>query len=240
MIVDPDFLTHWKTQALTEALDNDTAAPSYVIALWAHCQLRRTDRFEGISHGTFAKICRYPFKGDSGAFFEAMKECGFVDIEGDMIIAHGWAEANAKLITSWQNGKLGGRSVNPTGTQQEPKKQKVELGTLEKRREDRRREEEIYEAYPLKRAKPDALRAIGKAATKHPHAFLLSQTQAYAAARNGDMSYVPNPATWFNQERFNDDPSTWKSGKNGKHEPEKPPVPAGHFRDDKGKVWKNV
>lgn len=212
MIIDPDFLTHWKTQALREALE-DEAAPVYVIALWAHCQLRRTDRFPGISHATFAKICRYPFKGDSGAFFEAMQSCGFVDIEGDTVIVHGWAEVNSKLFANWKNGKVGGRVANPQRTQREPKNEKRELGTLDKEREERKekkeRVEEIYSAYPLKRAKPDALRAIAKALTKHPPEFLLTKTKAYAAARNGDLTFVPNPATWFNQERFNDDPSTW-------------------------------
>jgi hypothetical protein len=24
-----------------------------------------------------------------------------------------------------------------------------------------------------------------------------------------DHQYLPNPSTWFNQERYNDDPSTW-------------------------------
>lgn len=217
MIVDPDFLTHWKTQALKEALE-DEAAPVYVIALWAHCQLRRADRFHGIDHSTFAKICRYPFKGDSVAFFAAMKTCGFVDIEGDTIIVHGWAEVNSKLFSNWRNGRLGGRVANPRRTQQEPKNEKPDLGTLDKERIGKigkEKKEEIYAAYPLKRAKPDALRAISKALNNHPFEFLLSQTKAYAAARNGNLAYVPNPATWFNQERFNDDPSTWLPSENG-------------------------
>jgi hypothetical protein len=37
----------------------------------------------------------------------------------------------------------------------------------------------------------------------------LSLTKAYASARNGDVAFVPNPSTWFHQERFNDDPATW-------------------------------
>lgn len=154
MIVDPDFLTHWKTQALVEALD-DHAAPVYVIALWSHCQLRRVDRFEGVDHSTFAKICRYPFKGDSVVFFEAMKECGFVEVEGDTVIARGWAETNSRLYSSWENGRFGGRPANPHKTQQKPKIDKVELGTLEKRREDRRRKEKSTPPTPSE-ASPSA------------------------------------------------------------------------------------
>jgi hypothetical protein len=67
----------------------------------------------------------------------------------------------------------------------------------------------IYEAYPLKKGRPAALRAIRAALKKIDTDTLLARTQAFAKARNGDLAYCPNPATWFNQERFNDDPSTW-------------------------------
>lgn len=78
---------------------------------------------------------------------------------------------------------------------------------------------EIYEAYPRKVGRPNAIRAIYKALTKYSANILLSRTKAFAATCNGDIEFCPNPATWFNQERFNDDPSTWK--RNG---PPKKPV----------------
>lgn len=67
----------------------------------------------------------------------------------------------------------------------------------------------IYAAYPLKVGKPAALRAIRKAMTRTTPERLLEITAAFAARKNGDMSFVPHPSTWFNQERYNDDPSTW-------------------------------
>jgi hypothetical protein len=70
--------------------------------------------------------------------------------------------------------------------------------------------EEIYREYPLKAGKPDALKAIKKAMIKVSPTILLERTKAYTLARNGNLDYVPHPATWFNKERFNDDPSTWK------------------------------
>ena len=70
--------------------------------------------------------------------------------------------------------------------------------------------EDIYQAYPLKVGKPMALRSISKAMQKMPPETLLKLTKAYAARRGGDLSFTPHPATWFNQERFNDDPSTWE------------------------------
>lgn len=70
--------------------------------------------------------------------------------------------------------------------------------------------DQIYQAYPLKKGKPDALRAIVGAMNRgNDFDLLLSKTKAYSAARGGDLSFVPNPSTWFNQDRFKDDPETW-------------------------------
>ena len=74
---------------------------------------------------------------------------------------------------------------------------------------------EIYEAYPKKVGKPAALKAIAKAITKIKPEDLLSKTRAFAAAKIGsDPQFIPHPATWFNQERFNDDPTTWNTNGN--------------------------
>jgi len=69
--------------------------------------------------------------------------------------------------------------------------------------------EQIYDLYPLKAAKPKAIAAIKKALAKYPAKLLLEKTREFAAARNGDLEFCPMPTTWFNQERFNDEPSTW-------------------------------
>lgn len=40
----------------------------------------------------------------------------------------------------------------------------------------------------------------------------------FAAAREGEEKrFTPMSTTWFNQERFNDDPSTWGNGKTEAH-----------------------
>lgn len=71
--------------------------------------------------------------------------------------------------------------------------------------------EEIYEAYPRKTAKKAAITAIIKALKGNDHQFLLDRTRLFSDAKAGaDLQYIPYPATWFNQERFNDDPETWK------------------------------
>lgn len=74
----------------------------------------------------------------------------------------------------------------------------------------------IYAEYPKKVAKPNAIRAIGKAVKKYGFAFVLGKTREYAiAVEFKDRQYIPNPEAFFNQERFNDSPDTWNSKKVG-------------------------
>lgn len=70
--------------------------------------------------------------------------------------------------------------------------------------------DEIYAQYPRKVARPVAIKSIAKACERLCPRCLLERTELYAAARRlEDPAYTPHPATWFNQERYNDDPSTW-------------------------------
>lgn len=76
---------------------------------------------------------------------------------------------------------------------------------------------DIYDAYPRKVGRPKAIAEITKALKKTPFPDLLAKTQAFAKAQIGaDPQFIPHPATWFHQERFNDDPSTWQRNVNGK------------------------
>lgn len=73
--------------------------------------------------------------------------------------------------------------------------------------------EEIWEAYPKKVGKPAGLRAIKAALKKIPADELLTKTKAFRSIKAGtDIQFIPHPSTWFNQERYNDDPSTWING----------------------------
>jgi hypothetical protein len=78
--------------------------------------------------------------------------------------------------------------------------------------------EAIYKAYPKHVGRRAALasieRALGRIRKADPGGYrqqatgwLLSRTQEYAASRNGsDAQFTPHPATWFNQDRFEDEP----------------------------------
>lgn len=76
--------------------------------------------------------------------------------------------------------------------------------------------EEIYEAYPKKVGRKAALLAISRAvhASTKSARQVLEATKLYSDAvakwPPGDERFVPHPTTWFNQARFDDDPSTWE------------------------------
>lgn len=74
-------------------------------------------------------------------------------------------------------------------------------------------EEQVYAAYPKKVGRKEALRAIAKALKANTADKLLERTKAYAEAvanwPTDDMRFVPHPATWFNQGRYDDDPEQW-------------------------------
>lgn len=79
--------------------------------------------------------------------------------------------------------------------------------------------ETIYDAYPRKAARKAGLAAIRKALKTTPAEKLLKATQAFAEVwkNEPDRQFCPYPATWFNQERFNDDPASWQ--RNGQPAP---------------------
>ena len=116
MIVEPDFLDHWKTRLLTRLL-NDEKAPLYVLRLWAHCQQRKTDRFTGWNPDVLASVCRW--ESDGATLWEAMGKT-FIEIKGGEVVVHGWAETNAALLSAWSNGKLGGRPKGSKSTSAKP------------------------------------------------------------------------------------------------------------------------
>jgi len=83
--------------------------------------------------------------------------------------------------------------------------------------ENRNEAQKVYAVYPKKVGSKDALRSIGKAidrlrsqGTADPVAYLIARIETWLARRARDATLgefvpsYPNPATWFNQERYND------------------------------------
>ena len=165
MIVDPDFLDHWRTRMLVDALGGDEMAPMCLMRLWAHCQVRRADRFEMPAAGLKAQ-CR--FAGDAALFEAALIQGKYIARHGDEIEVLGWAEQNAALLAAWENGNKGGRprkepkqnqrvtngepNGNPLETQQKPMGNPALTHGEPIREEKSREEEKEQEKTPRKRA----------------------------------------------------------------------------------------
>jgi len=118
MIVDPDFVDHWKTRLLVGSLDGDESAPMYVLRIWAHCQNRRQWQFDNLTHEALKALCRFP--GHSNKLEASLVASGFIRREGKMLIVCNWDEYNRSLIAAWSNGGRGGR---PPGKQAEKPQQ---------------------------------------------------------------------------------------------------------------------
>lgn len=108
MIVEPDFLDHWKTRLLTRLLGTESA-PLYVLRLWSHCQTRKSWRFEGWTPDVLASVCRW--EGDAVLFWNSMLAT-YCNQDGSTLVAHDWDESNSSLIANWNNGQKGGRPKN--------------------------------------------------------------------------------------------------------------------------------
>lgn len=155
MIVQPDFLDHWKTQLLIDTL-SDPSAPLYVIRLWAHCQNRKTHGFPRVNPNMVKSICK-AVNHDAEVFEKAMLEAGFIRIEAGNIIAHDWEVINASLIANWENGRRGGRprNNNPEKTHGLTHKKPIaNPGETDKIREDKIREEKRYKKEKGKKKAP--------------------------------------------------------------------------------------
>ena len=79
--------------------------------------------------------------------------------------------------------------------------------------------ENWWTEYPKKVAKPAALKAWKGAISKTSIEVLLDSVKAYAAKNaNTEQTYIANPATWLNQERWNDEPEVPKMSESEWHE----------------------
>jgi hypothetical protein len=136
VIVDPDFCDHWKTRMLVGLLDNDEAAPVYILRIWAHCQNRRKSSFEGITHDSLKALCRFP--GCAQQLERALIDAGFVRRNNTVLEVCGWDDYNRSLLNSWGNGTKGGRPPrNPRVRKEKPTGSRLDKSREEKIREEK-------------------------------------------------------------------------------------------------------
>jgi hypothetical protein len=146
VIVQPDFLTHWKTRKLVNRLKQQQA-PLYVIRLWALCQTARRDTVPADAE-TIAAICEY--SGDAEKLYSALLDCRWIDPakDGEHKV-HSWAEINARLLHNWAAGVHGGR---PKGTKKEtqgkPKGSPIETDRVDREEKIEKTEKKEGEGEP--------------------------------------------------------------------------------------------
>lgn len=147
MIVQPDFVEHFKTKALIK-LTKDEASPLAVLRLWGHCQNSRRWQFPNMTAEQLAALCAW---GDrKPACHTALVKAGFLKrLPEGGFEAHQWDQQNGKLIANWTNGPKGGRPKKgaKSGPENNPNANPRETDGLatgnppetDKRRSDKRR-----------------------------------------------------------------------------------------------------
>lgn len=182
MIVQPNFLDHWKTRALGKTLGDDPLAPCYILRLWGHCQNQKTHRFREMNPRVLAGICC--FSGDPATLLNAITSCGFAQISGGYFEVHEWAEYNSGLISSWKNGRKGGRPKKPTGIP------RVTHGVTD--REDKIREDKIESIAPTPRARNEHFDALAEATEGVPPGGHATNGGKIAAALKAIRKALPD------------------------------------------------
>lgn len=127
MIVQPDFLDHWKTRKLVKLL-KDESAPLILIRLWGFCQQNQKWSLEGIPPESLNSICRV--ENPRVSVYEMLITCGFIKVRDGVPYVNDWESYNSKLIAAWNNGRSGGRPKNPqvpVGSSDENRLDKIRL-----------------------------------------------------------------------------------------------------------------
>lgn len=110
MIVDPNFLDHWKVSTLRAILGRDKEAPIYILRLWAYCQSAKKSTMPHNAN-VVAEICK--FKGHPEAILQAMVELKIIDVVNDTTLrVHEFDVYNKKLYSCRENAEKGREKAN--------------------------------------------------------------------------------------------------------------------------------
>jgi hypothetical protein len=209
MIVEPDFLDHWKVRLLEQLLERSGHVPEVaallVLRLWAHCQQRRAWVFDDMTDDALAAICR--FKGEGKDLKALLLQCKFIRMQGSKLIVHEWDVVNAKLIANWSNGGKGGRRTepkpNPTRTQAKPNANPQEPTRNRLDREEKiDKREEGSSAPTYRQITPDYLKEL-KAMPAYRHLDVAAENDKaqakYAATYPGLVMPKTYLLSWLNR-----------------------------------------
>lgn len=103
MIIEPDFLDHWKTRALVD-LSKKPESPLWLIRLWAHCHSRKAWQFN-LPPIALKSICGVSADISADDWFKWLKECRFIEGTKSDWQVHDWEKHNSGLVSRWGNGR---------------------------------------------------------------------------------------------------------------------------------------
>jgi hypothetical protein len=110
-------------------------------------------------------------------------------------------EAESEADTNTDNTK----PISPKGDGSDIGKSRKELNS-----DLSNKAETIYSHYPRKVGKTAAIKAIVSAMKYESYEKLLETVKIYAEKITWkEPQFIPHPSTWFNEGRYNDDPSEW-------------------------------
>lgn len=98
------------------------------------------------------------------------------------------------------------RAPNTVSNHQESKKATPSHSKRERSKPALTAFAEFWALYPRKVGKAKAEQAWPKACNRQPEAFIIAAARRYAADPPDDPQFIPHPATWLNQARFEDEP----------------------------------
>lgn len=233
MIVDPDFFGHWRTRMVVDMLGGDALAPVYIMRLWAHCQNRKSDtfaippsgikalcHFAGDAHALEDALIAAEYLARDG---QQVTVIGWAQKNAQLIAAweNGARGGRPKKKPTTNQAAPGCQpEQNPPKTHGKPTGNPTATET-KPIREDKRREEDpplaplaggfeaFWSAYPRKVGKDAARKAFER---RKPDAALLTQMLAAILAqaaseqwRKEGGQFIPYPATWLNEGRWQDE-----------------------------------
>lgn len=102
MIIDPDFLDHWRTRMLVDLL-GDEMAPLYLIRIWSHLQENKITSLPAINR-ELAGICGY--EKSARNLREALISTDYMVCDYRKFLFPNWEAKNRRIIASWTAGRL--------------------------------------------------------------------------------------------------------------------------------------
>ena len=214
-----DLRTDPRVVRISSALKADTLRTvGALFVVWGLADAHTKDGFlEGYTLEILDEVVGLP------GLAQAMSDVGWLELRTDGVTIPDFERHNsesAKKRAQDAVRKFSARQADKKRTTSGPEKRREEKSIktpLPPKGGDAAVVEKIYQAYPRRVAKGAAIKAI-RLATRNgvSAAHLLARVQRYAEIvgplKGGEGErYIPHPATWFNQQRWEDGDDVWTS-----------------------------